>query len=419
LLCAGFAFAPGAAFSQSAPAPGLEALQEQNRILQQQVQQQQSQIDELRSRLEAVEIQAPANPTRPAPAGTSSAGTIRLSAEAGLRLFSSGNDGQQPSAAFRVDDARLFVEAPVWKTGYFYSALELATRESPDDYFHLGEFYLDVEQLWSGSRDMNLSLRVGRFYIPFGEEYQFRNVMDDPLVSHSVADIWGLDQGVQIYGRLGRVQYNLAVQNGGDKATRDFDEAVAARLSLPVNAQLSLSASAMRTGKLKAANGLSEVWLADAFFRALGPAATTQTFDAELAEVDATYRWPGGRFRADAGWIRFDDDSTSANDLRHMHYYSLEAMQHLGDNLFAAARYSMTGAPDGYPLGGQGNLGKYFYNPFAPLTTKLERLSVGLGYQFRPPLVWKVEYSWESGRLLSGAKRNDEDLLSTLLGMRF
>ncbi len=244
---------------------------------------------------------------------------------------------------------------------------------------------------------MNLSLRVGRFYIPFGEEYQSRNVMDDPLVSHSVTDIWGIDQGAQVYGRLGRVQYNLSVQNGGAKTTRNFDEAVAARLSLPVNAQLSFSASAMRTGKLQAGS-LSEVW---------------------LAELDASYRWPGGRFRADAGWIRFDDDSTSANDLRHMHYYSLEAVQHLGDSLFAAARYSTIGAPDGYPLGGQGNLGKYFYNPFAPLTTKLQRLSLGLGYQFGPPLIWKVEYSWENGRLLSGAKRNDEDLLSTLLGVRF
>ena len=70
-------------------------------------------------------------------------------------------------------------------------------------------------------------------------------------------------------------------------------------------------------------------------------------------------------------------------------------------------------------LAGQGNAGKFFHNPLAPLTTELERLSVGLGYQFGPPLVWKIEYSWETGRLLSGAKRNDEDQFSSLLGVRF
>ena len=42
-----------------------------------------------------------------------------------------------------------------------------------------------------------------------------------------------------------------------------------------------------------------------------------------------------------------------------------------------------------------------------------------LGYQFAPPLVWKVEYSWENGRLLNGSRRNDVDVLSSILGIRF
>jgi hypothetical protein len=235
-------------------------------------------------------------------------------------------------------------------------------------------------------------------------------------------DLWGIDEGVQAYGSLGRLEYNLSIQNGGHKTLHDFDsdKALAVRLAFAPTPRLRLSASALRTGDLTVAgDGMSEVWLANAFFRALGPAATTRTFAADLAEIDAAWTWAGGHLKGAAGWIKFDDDSTSGDNARKLRYYSLEGRQKLGANLFGAARYSAIDAPRGYPLAGQGNAGKYFYNPFAPLTTELERLSLGLGYQFGPPLVWKIEYSWETGRLLSGARRNDEDMFSSILGVRF
>ena len=68
---------------------------------------------------------------------------------------------------------------------------------------------------------------------------------------------------------------------------------------------------------------------------------------------------------------------------------------------------------------GLGNAGTYFYNPFGPRTTDLARFSAGVGYQFGPPLVWKLEYSWESGHLLSGARRGDADTFATELGLKF
>ena len=39
--------------------------------------------------------------------------------------------------------------------------------------------------------------------LPFGEEYQVRNAIDNPLVTHSLSDVWGIDEGVQVYGTLG------------------------------------------------------------------------------------------------------------------------------------------------------------------------------------------------------------------------
>lgn len=404
----------------------VRALVEQNRQLVEQVRAQQKQIDELRTRLDRMDDQAA--PERPAAAGDSGR-QIRLSAEAGIGFFKTGDDGGLPNSEFRVDDARLFIEAPVWQNVYFFGAIELTTREANDEFFHVGELYFDVEDLWSSGKDHTLSLRAGRMNLPFGEEYQVRNVMDNPLISHSLADIWGIDEGIQVYGKLGRVRYNLAVQNGSHRTLRDLDKdkAVVARFGFDVTPHLALSASAMRTGDLRGADAnvnvptdtYSEAWFANAFFRPLGSTANTKTFHVELAEVDAAYRWTGGHLKAAAGWISFDDDSTTLSSSRDLSYYSVEGMQQLTGKAFAAARYSAIDAPQGYPLVGQGNAGKYFYNPFAPLTQELRRLSVGLGYRFAPPLVWKVEYSWEDGRLVNGTKRNDEDMLSSILGLRF
>jgi hypothetical protein len=184
--------------------------------------------------------------------------------------------------------------------------------------------------------------------------------------------------------------------------------------------QLTVSASALRTGDLTVAgDSVSEVWFANAFFRALGSAATTKTFHADLAELDAAYRWRTGHVKGMVGWVDFDDDSTAGDYSRKFTYYSLEGMQQLAGNFFAAARYSAIEVPRGYPLAGQASAGAYFYNPLAPLTTDLDRLSVGVGYRFGPPLVWKFEYSWEKGRQLNGVKRTHEDVLSSLLGIRF
>ncbi len=425
--CAASLLAALAAAVSPAGETDVRALLDQNRQLIEQVRAQQKQIDELRTRLDRLD--EPAGPRPPLPSAAESGRQIRLSGEVGVGFFKSGEDGNQPNSEFRVDDARIFVEAPVWQNVYFYGGLELTTREAADEFFHVGELYVDVENLWRSGRDYSMSLRAGRFNIPFGEEYQFRNVIDNPLISHSLADVWGIDEGVQIYGKLGPVRYNLAVQNGGHRSLRDLDpdKAVIARLSFDATPRLTLSASAMRTGDLRAADAnpnvptdtYSEVWFANAFFRALGSTATTRTFHAELTEVDAAYRWPSGHLKADAGWVSFDDDSTAADYSRHLSYYSIEGVQHLSAGLFAAARYSAIDVPRGYPIGGQGNLGKYFYNPFGPLTKNLQRLSLGVGYQFAPPLVWKVEYSREDGRLVNGTKRNDEDMLSSILGIRF
>ena len=97
----------------------------------------------------------------------------------------------------------------------FFTELKLLPREANDEHFQLGELYVDFEDVLSSWRPGLLNVRAGRVNVPFGEEYLARGPIANQLISHSLSDIWGCDEGVEIYGRIGPVQYVVAVQNGG------------------------------------------------------------------------------------------------------------------------------------------------------------------------------------------------------------
>ena len=180
-----------------------------------------------------------------------------------------------------MDEARLFIETPIWNEVYFYGDVDLATRENNNTQLFLNELYLDfqdVSQLWG--RDSQLNVRAGRLNIPFGEEYQTRNAIDNPLVSRSLPDIWGVDPGVEIYGSLGKFSYVLAVQNGsGKNGVQDFDgdKSAAVRIGFDPKRWLHLSVSGMRTGdESVSADKLSALWFGNTFFQSLGGPSTTK-----------------------------------------------------------------------------------------------------------------------------------------------
>jgi hypothetical protein len=432
-----------AAASLFAGEPGgarLEELIEQNRRLQEHVRVQQQTIDAISAKMTEVlraserhdrELRglqdrgdAAIDTTRPSvTAGAERRGNlVRISAEAGLAFFRTGREGQFPKGEFRADDPVLALEARVWRNAYFYTELKLLPRETNQEDFELGELYVDFEDVLAGwERPGLLNVRAGRLNIPFGEEYLVRGPVANPLISHSLSDTWGCDEGVEIYGRIKSARYVLAVQNGGVSRLRDFnsDKSVAVRVSWDPARWLHVSGSAMRTGRLATVgDNLSELWFGNGFFRALGPAATTSTFQAGLIEADATVRWKTGQVSMAFGQARYDDSDTVADNSRRLNYGYVEGVQSITGPLFAAARFSGIDAPGGYPLAGWGTLGAFFFRP-GVLTEGLRRMSVGLGYRFGSPLVLKAEYAWESGRMTTGQRRDHEDFFGTQLGMKF
>lgn len=403
----------------------LEALRQQNAALQETVRKQESLIENLSQRVGQIEGQAATKPnpaeTQPEPTGSRSGragvnfGRLNISGEGAVAIFDSQRNGVFPDAEFRVDEAKLFVEAPVWDDVYFFSELNLAARTSDSLELNLGELYLDFEdvsKLWNVERLLNL--RVGRMDVPFGEEYLYRDAIDNPLISHSLADFWGVDEGIEFYGSVGQASYVIAVQNGGAAGARDFnsDKSVTARISYDPHKLVHLSLSAMRTGDLDATDDyVSELWFGGGWFRSIGSPAATE-FHANLIQGDLALNFSRGHVRASGGFARYDDNDPLAENRRDFFFYSVEGVCNLTRKFYAGARFSQIFVDGGYPLPGQGDLGNYFFNPFGPQAEELWRCSVGLGYRFSPQLLVKTEYSFEGGKELGGARREDVDMFS-------
>ena len=411
----------------------LRELQQQNQALQAQLREQQRLIESLSQKvneiqqatarrqgeLESRPSDADADAPRAQNGSAFSLGRVNLSGEGGVAFFNSGKEGMTPHSEFRIDEARLFLETPIWNNVYFFGELDLATREEPDLNLRVGELYLDVEnvsQLWGQERLLNL--RLGRMYIPFGEEYLSRYAIDNALISHSLSDLWGVDEGLELYGRWGKLSYAVAAQNGGIPDTRDFDadKSVAGRIGFDPAPGLHLSLSGMRTGDLNVHNDhLSAMWFGNGFFRSLGSAQTTR-FHASLAEADVAVQLPHGHLNLFGGYIRYGDNDPLANNGRDAFYYSVEGAHDLVGKLYGAIRFSQIFAEKGMPIAGNGQFEDYF---FETLTKELWRLSLGVGYRWSQNFLVKAEYSFERGKELDGEHRSHEDLMALEAAFKF
>lgn len=414
-LCFGLALLPVvAAFADddaAAVREELRQLREENRQLRQQLDTLSGKVATLEGRQESVAAES----AKPA----STAAKVIVSGEGGVGFFQSGHEGMFPNSEFRVDEAKLFVDAQVLPQVFVFGEINLILREGGDTDLDVGELYVevaDISRLWG--RDGQLNLRVGALDIPFGEEYLTRDAIDNPLIAHSIFDLWGVDEGVELFGSLGRFRYVVAVQNGGIPSLRDFDadKSVAGRVSFDPNNAWHFSVSAMRTGNIHATDDFfTAMWLGPGFISSLGGLATT-TFRSDLYEVDATWRGRRGHVALTGGYIGYDDDDPTADNSRDVYYYAAEGVYNVTEKFYGAARYSHIEAEDGFPVVGNGDFGEY---QFAELTTRMDRLSLGVGYRWSPDLVLKVDYTHDWGHTEDGEERAHEDMFAAELAFRF
>ncbi len=399
----------------------IQALQRQNAILEEKLEQQNQSIQSLSERVQGLEATNSTPSTgdnaAPAPPSGYNFGSVNLSGEGGVGFFNTGRKGFAPDAEFRLDEARLFVEAPIWKEVYFSGELDLATREEYDLHVTPGEVYLDwqdISDLWG--RDGQLNLRAGNIYIPFGEEYLYRYAIDNPLVSHSLSDFWGYSPGIEAYGALGRFTYVAAVQDAiyGDGINGfNGDKSVAGRIGYDPARHIHFSLSAMRTGNVHA-DQTSAIWFANTFFQSLGGPATTW-FHVYAVQGDVTARWSSGYVQAFGGFGHYGDNDPAVNNARNFFYYATEGVQNLPKKFYVAARFSQILCDKGIPVVGFGYDDSYD----DVLARELWRLSLGLGYRFSPNFLLKAEYAFENGRDIDGEARDGESFFGTEAAFKF
>lgn len=409
----------------------LQQLRRQNAALQEQLRRQQQTIEELGRRVEQSHpAAAPATEPQLASASNAenevvaltkaTAGRIHLTGDGAVAFFTSQSRGQFPNSSFHVDEARILLEAPVWKDVYLFSELLLYEREVPKLNLRAGEFYLDAEnlsRLWGHEGQLNL--RAGRVNVPFGDEYLRRHPQENPLISHSLMDIWGVNEGVEAYGSLGRFSYVVAVQNGPVDQSTDFtgDKMITARISYEPTSWLHLSGSASRTGTIHVkSEKFSALWIGSGFIRSIGSPATT-LFQADLLQADAALHFSETTLRAAGGMLAYSDNDPFAGNDRQIVYYTLEAVQPIHEGFHAAVRWSQVFSSGGYTVPGIGNAAAYAFGSL--LTSELHLLSLGFGYRWSPQLLFKVEYSIQSGETSTHTERDHENLFGATAAFTF
>jgi len=356
---------------------------------------------------------------QPASNGSSWSDRILFSGRGAVGFFSSEENGAYPNDEFRVDEARLQLEAKLHEDAYLFMEANLADRDDDREETWLGDLYVDLEnisKLWN--QHLPINVRAGRFDIPFGEEYQHRDAIDNALITHSLTDFWGIDEGVAVYGGTAAWDYIVAVQNGSHPFFNDYnsDKSVAARLGYNPTKAWRVSLSAMRTGDIDPVEDeTSEIWYGNGFFRGIGEASTNGTFGAEIMELNLRYQWDGGHVAAATGMTWYDDDLPGD----HQHestYASLELSQDITEKWFVAGRYSFIDSDEGMPIVGLGSFGEFYSED---LVTEIWRLSIGSGYRFSRQLIAKAEYSFEQGDRLSGETIDQRDMFSAQLAFAF
>lgn len=427
LICA----SSGPAAEPDAVEAELRALRLQNAALKEQVERQQAMIEDFARRHSAVRAEpaspAPAVVRPPAPAVARAAvetpsapvqrlGKLQLTGEGAVAYFGGQRNALFAKDVFRLDEAKLFLEGPLGFNSYLFSEVEIFNRDSFSNALRAGELYLDFEsisRLWG--REGQMSLRLGRVDIPFGEEYAQRDAIDNPLISHSIADFWGVDEGIEAYGAIGPLQYVAAVQNGGTNYAFDFASSKATTLRLGIDPApgLHLSLSGFRTGRiLHATDTRAEIWFGNDWLRRrAGSAAVSFWADAVGGDVRRTFRQ--GHIAATAGRIRYRDDDPTRRFNTSATFASLEAVARTSRQLHFGSRLSLMDSEKGFNVPGDGQ------NPSPRATEHLWRLSLGTGYQLAPQLLLKGEYSLNRGRWLGGARRENENQIATEAAFKF
>lgn len=388
----------------------LEAKAGQNASLEQKVSSLENENELLRRRLASLEAASGIKPSgeekpKPEAAMLDKIGTkLKVKGRWGAGFFKSGQGGSFPQGSFEAPEAKVqlgFEPDP-------HNTVIMRLNLNNAAFTNLDYFYVDSKNFLPQleGTPFTLESRIGRFKLPLGEETWANNIVESALISNSVANMAGSDEGIQLGGKVGKekpLKWYFSVTNGNSGTGSDnvTPKAYAGKLSYNLFDPLYLSASIYNSGSLKTA--ASEVSIAGITAR---PNGATK-WDRTVWEVDARYDFQKGKvidslaYTDSKAYVRgafgqFFDDANIVQD-REGNYGYIEGLCNFHPKWYGAYRYSIVDLLHDYrdTLNSAGSSSQY------------DRHSVALGYRWTNKTIIKLGYDFNNSDGLDGDLGDD------------
>jgi|GEM_PF-1058793 len=273
--------------------------------------------------------------------------------------------------------------------------------------------------------------RIGRFKIPFGEEYWTNDMVQSATTDNSAGNPGGYDEGIRLSGTIGKdrsLLYWFSVTNGqgtgsSTATTRDNygPKAVTGRLGYQIVEPLYVSASVYNSGDL----GTSTC---DVSFGGTTSAPMNATgWSRTLWEIDIRYDIGKGKnkgglqgaYSDGVAYLRgafgqaFDQSEGVGVADRDADYGSIEALWNFHPKFYLAGRYSIIEMQNDYAA----TLNTLQY------VKQYQRYSIALGYRWSEKTIIRLAYQFNVATMASSnptaADGANDDLLMVTVGTIF
>ena len=297
-----------------------------------------------------------------------------------------------PSGDTEIQAATLFLEADIDDGATFFA--EVWLERMAESRLKLAEAHGHFRRVIPIDEEHAISLKLGRFDLPFGELYLEEDPIDNPLITLPIAMPYRFDEGVLAYGNYSGVEFTFAISDGlAESSKNNFAEGVTLRLATEAADGLRLSASVHGTGQVDA----SALCFAGIYLSPVGKGAASSlgaspssTVRALAYTVEANWK-PSDAFHLHASFGQtFINDRVDAFD-RRFSFAVLSPRLEIVQGLTATARWSEVGTYDddeGYAIGARpfAVLGDYGFD-----TKRGTRVSAGVSWKPRKNLMLKAE----------------------------
>ncbi len=341
-----------------------------------------------------------------------------------MSYLHTGSDGLAPEGTLLLREASLFIEADVWTNTSLFFEIQTDRLSNQSLDIQAGEVYAHFRNLLEFGDDGYLGLKVGRFDVPFGEDYLRQDATDNPLIGYPAAFPYGLDEGVLVYGEYAGIGLVASLTEGNSRSSaassggyqigpfEDLAPAVTMRVYGNPLESLYLSGSFMYTGDSPESSlfftGGPIVPVGTSFPSSLG-SSPSQKVSSLLYGFDARYDISGrGSLTLSFGQAFIDDDVDAFD--RDFLWFTVEPAYHIFDRVEAIFRWSEIGTYDsdeGYRFEGQPFAGGS--EDFGYDTKRFRRISGGLRWKVTPNVILKAEVGMDRFWLIDASSFNADD----------